>query len=177
MTTQSTGYRLRPISSLRDALKLRELRNQVRLYMTHNTNEISVPQQVLWYYFTYKPANEKGQLSAYLLEIPFETLNRTGLVGDAMVLGFGILSFREFLAETEAGLDYRYRWTVTGGLAPAFRGMGFGRIIFRFLSSIPTEDVWLDVWETNLPAISLYKAIGYEEVYRMGGLITMRLPR
>jgi len=122
----------------------------------------------MWYYGTYKPLHKKSELNAYLLEIPFETLRDRYVEQDAMLLGFGILARRHLLGEK--------RWVVTGGVVPNMRGFGFGRIIFRFLSSI-NGDVWLDVLDTNEPAINLYKSIGYKEVEHKDGIITMKLAR
>lgn len=149
-------------------MKLRQLRNSMREFMTHDQSNIGVLRQIMWYYGTYRPLNRKGELSAYLLEIPFETLRDRYIEQDAMLLGFGILARRYFFGEK--------RWVVTGGVIPSVRGFGFGKALFRFLSSINGE-VWLDVLDTNEPAISLYKSIGYKEVDHTDGIITMKLAR
>lgn len=70
--------------------------------------------------------------------------------------------------------EEKYDW-VTAGLKKKFRGKGFGRILFSFLSGWSKPA--LEVLETNVPAYRLYRSLGYVEVARQGGTITMRLIR
>jgi ribosomal protein S18 acetylase RimI-like enzyme len=123
--------------------------------MTHDRSNIGLLRQIRWYLTRYRVSRGSSRSFAYLLVMQ----NRA--------VGFGILAQREFLGAP--------RWVVTGGVREAYRGFGLGKLVFRYLSYLNDENVYLDVLETNEPALSLYRSIGYEEVDRTDGIISMRL--
>lgn len=147
-------FRIRSVDGLHDALTMAEIRNEVRGFMTHNTDEISREQQRDWYFNTYRPAVENRQMAGFI-----------GLE-EHEPIGYGLITER----------DDRY-W-VSGGLTAAARGKGFGEQLFRFLTYYVTgvggKDSYLDVRADNEPAINLYRKIGYEAIGHANGLIEMR---
>ena len=86
-------------------MEMRLVRNEVRSFMTHNTGEISVWQQLWWYVRHYLPHFIFREAVAFLFRHP-ET---------KAVMGYGLISKKD---------DGVY-W-VSGGLKAEFRGQGFG---------------------------------------------------
>ena len=136
---------LAEVENIDQAQEMRACRNQVRSFMTHNTEEITPEQQVEWYENEYLPANKAGDIFGYVVR------------EDGEPLGYGIISKR----------DGRY-W-VSGGLIAAARGKGIGHFLFeemtmRIHEDLRSEEAWLDVLNSNEHARSLYEKLGYVAV-------------
>lgn len=136
-------FQIVPVNSISKAMKMRNIRNQVRSYMTHNTNEISVLEQIAWYANTYRNSVDNAYLVMAGPEYKFP-------------IGYGLVSFRDG------------DWVVTGALLEDYRGLGIGRNLFTFLTQTALlhsgKDVYLDVRADNLAAFKLYISLGYQPV-------------
>ncbi len=145
---------LHEIENISEAFKMAGVRNEVREFMTHNTAEITYPDQAEWYCNTYIPARKIGNLFGYLLP------DENGYVG------YGLISRRE------------NRWWVSGGVKEEARSQGLGKLLFKELTRITHEDlqieeVWLDVLNTNEIAHDMYRKLGYVAVRNDGDLTIM----
>lgn len=137
---------LNKLSNLEQAQQMRECRNAVRQYMTHNQAEILEADQVQWFQETYLPAAEAGELIGYVVKDYEEE-----------PIGYGLISKRDG------------RWWVSGGLITEARGKGYGQQLFEQMtetihSDLRSEEAWLDVLNENFRARELYKKIGYMAV-------------
>lgn len=153
-TLRDNGLELHPIGSLDDVEAMRQIRNGVREFMTHNRDYISPEQQEDWYFDTYMELNGEALMYAYLAR--FEGRN----------VGYGIIQT----------IDEK-KW-VTGALTHAVRGRGLGEDLFRQLTDTVHEmgykECWLDVLAENERAYNLYRKIGYCAVHNVNGLIVMK---
>lgn len=153
-TLPDRGFELRPIGSLDDAEYMRQIRNGVREFMTHNRDEITPEQQEDWYFDTYMELNNEDLMFAYLAEYLGQPI------------GYGIIQT----------IDDK-KW-VTGALIEAVRGRGFGEDLFTELTSnihnMGYKEAWLDVLASNERAYNLYCKIGYCAVHNTNGLIVMK---
>jgi GNAT superfamily N-acetyltransferase len=136
---------IKPITSLFQALVMRRIRNEVRAYLTGNSQHISFVGQVVWYFRVYKPAFEAERMVGYLLVV------------DGKAIGYGLIR-----------LDHD-RWWVTGAILKKWRGRGFGRVLFNHLTVLASNyahrDAWLRVFKWNQRAIKLYTKLGYKPVF------------
>lgn len=154
-STRSSPVVLQPVRGLTDALRMRTIRNEVRLSLTHDTSEISVLQQVRWYYGTYRPRYAQGTMRAYLLW------------ANGTARGYGLMRF-----ETD-------RWWLTGALVASVRGRGLGRTLFEeltFYALAWSGAAWLDVRRDNLPARKLYASMGFRVTEERGDILVMTCP-
>jgi GNAT superfamily N-acetyltransferase len=146
------SYVITEVKTLRTALRMRNVRNRVRVFLTHNRKYISVTQQARWYLSEYKPRYLNQTMFAYLMWYKPS-------FGRSRVIGYGMTR------ETSPN-----SWTVTGALLPEGRGLGLGKALFNFLTTKAVEkagpdgEVWLDVHYDNFIARHLYGTLGYEEV-------------
>lgn len=130
-----------PIRNFLDSLEVRKIRNQCRIFMTNNRSEISIIKQLSWYLKIYRKANMSGNMTCFLFKV------------DNFNSGFGLIRI----------VNDRY-W-ITGGLKSNQRGKGFGKILFKdLLEKIPSNEVWLEVLDTNGVAKNLYQKIGFKNV-------------
>ncbi len=143
---------LRPAIGPIDALRMLWVRNTCREFMTRNQSPIGVFGQLRWW-LTHDP-----NLHPYLLWIA------------DTVAGYGIV------------LEGDGRGLLTGGLLPAFRGMGLGADLFTSLIESARERNLLpalEVLEANPRARRLYTNLGFETVGSTvgdtGPLLTMEL--
>ena len=135
------NYQLVPIKNLVDALEVRKIRNECRNFMTKNPSEINLLQQLLWYFRWYKPNNTKGEVTCYL----FRSSGKN--------IGFGMTRSIE-----------NKIW-ITGGLKISQRGKGRGKYLFeKIIEQTPSNEVWLEVLESNLVAFNLYKNLGFKKM-------------
>lgn len=142
-----------PVQDFNGAEQMREIRNEVAGFMTHNTDQISYRQQFLWYQEEYRPKRARGEMEAFL-----------GKIGQTAV-GYGIIQT----------IDQK-KW-VTGAIVADARGHGWGEALFTYLTDRvhQTErEAWLDVREDNARAIGLYEKLGYVAVEQADGLIIMK---
>ncbi len=133
---------------------MRKIRNECRYYMTHDTHKITKAEQMKWFNETYLPAHGKGCWYAFL------GFNEAA----GYPVAFGLIRFKDD------------KFWLTGGVYEAYRGMGYGRDMFEYLTKFTTTmfgEAWLDVFKTNTKALALYKSLGYsiidedERVYIM----------
>jgi len=141
------GVALRPTAGLRDALKMRIVRNECRGFMTGNSSKIGLFRQVFWWYR--RPRGIR----------PYVIVNDSG-----DVIGYALMK-----------VDGRHAW-LTAGLLSESRGFGIGTNVFRALCHvaglfglIPA----LEVFESNAPGRAVYAKLGFKEVHRNGPVITM----
>ena len=132
-----------------DVERVRQIRNTCREYMTRDTHEISEQEQLHWW------CARKPDLRLFLFRL-----------GDKDV-GYGLTR------EEEGAL------VVSGGLLPDYRGFGVGHALFRLLvlTGHPRGRYTcrLEVQEDNLPARTVYEAIGFREMRHEDHVITMEL--
>lgn len=119
-----------------DAEQMRVVRNSCREYMTHDTAEISVARQALWW---------RHLDRATMLPLLFWL--------DGAVVGYGLVR------------QLHGHWWVTGGLVHEVRDRRLGRQMFeRLIQHVGADDVWLEVREDNHRARRLYERMGFEVV-------------
>jgi GNAT superfamily N-acetyltransferase len=136
-----------PVRNLWDAMRMRQIRNECRKYMTHCTRHISIWGQMKWYFCTYKRMLKHGYFDAWLgwwRGVPVVY----GSVWDS---------------------------SVTGGVRKKYRGKGFGEQLFKHLTDKAGKMACLEVWEWNEVAQSLYKKLGYKEIRRENKVVYMNL--
>lgn len=153
-STRSSPVVLQPVRGLTDALRMRTIRNEVRLSLTHDTSWISWVRQVWWYYNTYRLATVDGRLQAYLVW------------HDQSPVGYGLLR-----------VDGNKCW-ITGALIEAVRGQGYGRLLFDALTFMARAwgEPWLDVRRDNHVARSLYARLGFRVTEERGDILVMTCP-
>ncbi len=133
----------RPIQNIFDAMAIRAVRNECNEFMTHDPSKIGILRQLNWYFRNYRPSQENKKLVCYL----FWKEN------SATPIGYGVIRFN----------DKKY-W-LTGGIIQKERGKGFGKILFqKLIERTPSNEVWLDVLETNQIAYRLYKKLGFRKI-------------
>lgn len=142
------------VESMPYAMRMREIRNNVRQFMTHNQEVISIRQQWQWFTEDYEPALKARTMFAFL-----------HCNAEAQPIGYGIV-------RQEDG-----RWWVTGALEEKHRGQGNGFELFSMLTEFVNTELgavaWLDVLKTNEAAIGLYKKLGYEVAEETPELLIM----
>ena len=135
------NYQLIPIKNLVDALSVRKIRNDCRSFMTNDASEITILQQIKWFLNKYRPENKKNNLFCYQLK------------SGENKIGFGLIR------------KISDNYWITGGLKKSQRGKGIGKIIFRkLIEQTPSNEVWLEVLESNLVAFNLYKNLGFKKM-------------
>lgn len=151
---------IRPIATWEDALAVRKIRNSHLQFMTRDQTPKTVTQQKVWW--------DRFQRSRACRLFILET--------DKEIVGYGLLRL-ETLSQWNGDHD---RTLLTGAIQTRYQGMGYGVHVFSFLilESYVYEYVpWLEVFETNAKAYMLYKQLGFKEVERKDGTITMRHER
>jgi len=135
------NYRLSPIKNFKDALEVRKIRNQCRLFMTNFISEIGYREQFNWYYKTYRKENKKMKMFCFLFYVN----------NDAV--GFG------FVRES------KNKFWITGGLKENQRGKGYGKLLFKeIVNSVPAKEVWLEVLASNTAAKKIYNELGFKNI-------------
>lgn len=148
---------IKELETFGEALALRKIRNECRLFMTRDTSKISILQQFRWFHNSYKFA-PTDQLQVFLFLL------------SGKPIGYGLIR------------DKAVRPLISGGLLQAYRGKGYGDHLFRAVTDIASSNVFgkgmksvfLEVLETNTPAFGLYQKIGYVEKARQNGIIYMQ---
>jgi len=129
---------LRLAESWKDFRQLRILRNECREFMTHDQREFGLRQQFgFWLY------HQTLGYRVYLLR-----------QGDTPV-AYGIIHH-------DKGFDW-----ISGGVAAAWRGKGYGKAIFSFLTNLAAKPAYLDVFWQNIKARNLYRRLGWIEFERV----------
>lgn len=140
------------VKNIFQALRVRNVRNECREFMTGNNKHISILQQIKWFYTAYLP-NRKNMI-LYL-----------GLINKQAVL-YGFIR------------DLQTTPLLTGGIKKNFRHKGFGEVLFRFLtheSLKQNKGACLEVLATNENAFHLYRKIGFVETGQSDGIIKMNI--
>lgn len=138
--SQSPNARLKPIENFWDALIMRKIRNEARLFMTNDTSSISIFRQLKWYFKTLKPQQTKGDMLGFLFE------------SDGQDVGFGLISVKEG------------KYFLTGAIKESQREQGLGKKLFaQLVKSVPSSVVWLEVLDSNTVARKLYEALGFKK--------------
>lgn len=143
---------IRPARSLSDAMGMRLVRNECRLFMTRNTAPISMAKQTWWW-----------------LRLPSTTWPL--VVQSDQIIGYGLI----VVGENKAWL--------TGALTKRERHRGLGRRLFMAMIALAQHsclEPWLEVRESNAPALHLYSSLGFEVNADRGmrgpwNILTMRL--
>lgn len=147
--------RIESVEKLNQAMQMRGLRNRCREFMTHDQRVISEQSQLGWFEYVYVPKHRNEEMFGYLGHIATH---------DHTPIAFGFIAKK----------DDKY-W-LTGGVTELLRGDGYGRQMFEFLTETAhtmSDEVWLDVFEDNLPARRLYESLGYLSVAREDNLVLM----
>lgn len=129
----------RVVDSLEDALKVAEIRNECRDFMTRDTQEISKEKQTAW--FNRHVKKNENKLFLYLV--------------DGVEIGYGYV-FKE-----------NGHYGISGGIKKDWRGMGYGEKLFKNIVLSIDSPTWLEVKSDNIPAINLYKKLGFVEKRRL----------
>jgi len=124
---------LKPVRSIFDALKVRRIRNECRLYMTNYRGEISILQQIRWY-FTY-----------YIWTKDY----RLFLAVDGVPVGYGAL-------HKEYG-----KWHVIEGVSEEYRHQGYGTKILGRLLLLGEPPFIAEIWANNENSILLHLKAGF----------------
>jgi len=127
--------------SIWDFLKVRQIRNECRTFLTNDTSKISVPRQVKFWV----DLKNKKDIEVYYFEV------------DKECLGYGLIK-----------RDGKKAW-ITGGIKLAYRGIGLGRELFQRLVyfALPSK-VYLEVMDWNVNALALYRSLGFRKVGMRG---------
>jgi ribosomal protein S18 acetylase RimI-like enzyme len=129
-------------------MEIRQIRNENREFLTGNDKHIGWLEQA---YF-------------WLRQNPLYSLY-VGKILDAVV-GYGAVR-----------LDERKAW-LTGVVSEDWQGEGLGRQMFTFLSTVAPKPVYLDVFRSNIKALTLYRSLGFVVVSKRasprGLILTMR---
>jgi ribosomal protein S18 acetylase RimI-like enzyme len=133
---------MRPALGFRDFMLVRRIRNSCREYMTRDQSHISFPRQLL-YFLRYHMVDRMSVL--YIGEDEFHR-----------PIAYGLISYDETLTP----------W-VSGGILPGYRGHGYGRELFKYISEQWHFPIWLEVLASNLPALKLYNGLGFLETKRV----------
>lgn len=149
---QALNFRGMAVTEPVEVEVVRLLRNQCRAYMTRDTHDIGPAEQQLWWSRLDHEANR-----LFLFFVTDTTEYATGTTA----VGYG---FCRKLGGT---------WWVSGGLASAWQGKGLGKKLFGFLLEQTGLPCWLEVLEHNARAFNTYRALGFVEVSRDGGIVTM----
>lgn len=129
------------ISSFRDALLVRRLRNTCCEFMTNHQQKLGFWHQLRWYYSNYKKASRTGDYRIYLFR---DTGGRA--------VGYGALQRHD-------GNFY-----ITECLDTTARGQGYGRqILNTLIKTVRDEDYNLvaEIWADNLASCALHEKAGF----------------
>lgn len=138
-----------PVTTGAQAEVVRQLRNSCREFMTRYTGNISEEQQQEWW------AKRPEDLQLHLFRV------------GATNVGYGLIRSMDDGGE-------RRPW-LSGGLAPEWRGMGFGSQLFAKLVDVAGRPCMLEVRQLNNPAKRIYEKLGFREVRTEHGIVTMEL--
>ncbi len=132
---------------------VRLIRNHCRTYMTRVTENIGPDQQLSWWLTLNKQANRLFLFKIVAQDVP-------GIIYEEDI-GYG-------LCRLIGG-----KWWVSGGLSPEWQGKGFGKSLFSYLVEQTGVPCWLEVLESNQRAYNTYEKLGFVEVSRDSGIVTM----
>jgi RimJ/RimL family protein N-acetyltransferase len=131
----------KPVNTLSDALTVRCIRNECRLFLTNDTGYISIPRQIYWYFTYYRKAARTG---IYCIFIARNNISQP--------VGYGALH----LADRHL--------LVTECVAEKYRGQGWGFLILKKLINIAGREklpLIAEIRATNKISIALHKKCGF----------------
>lgn len=132
---------------------LRTTRNSNREYMTRYRDEISPKQQQLWY----------NEINSDLVPYVYFVMEHGSVT---YPIGYGLIHYENNSA------------FLTAVVIESMRGQGLGKKIFSELIQIAKEKVnkiCLEVLETNLVALDLYKSLGFVEVNKKNEVVCLEM--
>lgn len=146
MRSTTLHVKIQPATSFNDIFWMRDIRNQVARFMTHNDKPIGLFRQIWWYLTTYRKTNI---IQGFLV-----------WNGDQPI-GYGLVTLRPLHNDANDLV-----WMVSGGLIDEYRGRGIGRQLFQFMTDhvlnvIGAQECYLDVLDSNEAGKALYHKIGY----------------
>jgi ribosomal protein S18 acetylase RimI-like enzyme len=130
------------VDSFSEAMQVRTLRNECRVKLTNSSDYLSVINQTVWYFGTYRKARKVEKYLTYLLTDENDSPVGYGArdqVGDRLLL------------------------TICIGLS--FRGRRYGRVIMDKLIEMgkaEKRDLICEIWATNVPSLALARSVGFE---------------
>ncbi len=138
-----------PVTTDEDVEAMRVIRNAGRQWMTEDQREISVGEQRAWW--------EKSRQRAAKDFLPVVYREQ----GSDAVVGYGVIDRRDG------------DLMVSLAVAPAFRGLGYGRKIYECLARLAGEKVLAVIRADNAPSIAAAKRAGYVHVasYEVSNLV------
>jgi ribosomal protein S18 acetylase RimI-like enzyme len=139
------------VTSPVEAEVVRLIRNQCRMHMTRDTSEIGPAQQQRWW------ASLDSSSKLFLFYVHDWTEYAAGVTA----VGYG-------LCRSIGG-----KWWLSGGLATDWQGKGLGKALFARLVEEVGTPCWLEVLEHNTRAFNTYRELGFVEVSRTAGIVTM----
>jgi GNAT superfamily N-acetyltransferase len=158
---------LLPLTTLRQALALAQVRNSCAAFMTNNAQLISPLQQARWFTRRYWPAIQQamalGELPAYRVWLivagdEADTGNTPPILG---YLG---------MAMSDDG------YLITEGLAPAARGKGLGTWLLHHALNeqnwFDDKPIWADIFDHNAASVKLHQGFGFTPVMALGNEVT-----
>ena len=128
---------LKPITSLKDALAVRKIRNECRIYMTNDQAEIGFLRQIYWYLAHYRKSKSY----------------RVFLATDGGAVGYGAL-------HNEGNTLH-----VTEGVAEKHRHKGYGTAILGSMIAIARNEklpLVAEIWADNKASIGLHTKMGFK---------------
>ncbi len=149
-----------PVSSLRDALIVRRLRNTCCEFMTNYRQKLGFWQQVRWYYRNYKTSSSSGDYRIFLFRD-----------SSGRALGYGALQLHD-------GQLY-----ITECLETSVRGQGLGKQILASLVQTGREEgraLIAEIWADNQASRALHEKAGFvltaQREHKGRGLLVYQLP-
>ena len=141
--------KFRKLTTLEEALRIREIRNESRQFLTNNTEFITEDQQIQWF----SQYSEFQNSRSYFVWIGSDEAGNDVGYGAIKIIG-------------------DQNGAITLCLGEKFRGMGFGRKLLSFLvdrcyefNLIP----YSEILASNTASINLHKTSGFTELEAMGG--------
>jgi len=123
-------------TELADAEIVRSIRNTGRAWMTRDTREITPAAQAAWW-----AKRSVRDCPIWIAQIAITPV------------GYGLI-------RRESG-----RWWCSLAVLPRYRGMGFGRQIYRYLAHATTDAVYAEILADNTPSIRACLSAGYQIAY------------
>lgn len=130
------------VKSFPDILRIRNIRNDCRSYLTNYIKYISVFQQTRWYFSYYIKALSLKKYRIYILR------NK-----ESEAVGYGALSLQD------------NKLYVTECLKSEFRHQGYGTAILKHLITIADREkrsIVAEIWKSNKKSIALHKKFGFK---------------
>src|SRR5262245_3370720 len=132
---------LKLVETVAESMRVRQLRNGCREYLTNYTGHIGTLRQLLWYFRFYRHSRKTTQCRLYLW-----------YDNDGVAVGYGAMAFEEG------------RLLVTECVSKTERGKGHGGAILDNLVRIATaegKNVVADIWASNTRSIAMHEKRGF----------------